>query len=144
MQIRIIINRKKKNSTRSAINSRILGNHYSSVARKLNDKLHFSQHGTPAAEDKLLNNTNINFDFKHVSQNEVYETLIKLDSTKGPGPGELHPKIIKEIALPISSHLSNIFNKCIDKGVYLGHDISEGYHHMTKSYEEIAFFQFVE
>ena len=54
----------------------------------------------------------------YISQNEVYETLIKLDSTKGPGPDELHPKIIKEIALPISSHLSNIFNKCIDEGVY--------------------------
>jgi hypothetical protein len=71
--IRIIINKKKKNSTSCPINNRILGNHYSSVARKLNDKLPSSQHSTEAAEDELLNNTNNNFNFKHVSQNEVYE-----------------------------------------------------------------------
>ena len=41
-----------------------------------------------------------------------------MDSKKGPGPDELHPKVIKEVAAPISSHLSNIFNKCIEDGVY--------------------------
>ena len=116
--IRIIINKKKKNNTSCSINNRILGNHYSSVARKLNDKLPPTPNNTQTSEEELLHNTNINFNFKHVSQNEVYETIIKLDSTKGPGPDELHPKILKEIALPISSHLSNIINKCIDEGVY--------------------------
>ena len=117
--IRIIINKKKKNNARCPINNRILGNHYSSVARKLIDKLPSTQNDTQTSEEELLhNNKNINFNFQHVSQNEVYETLIKLDSTKGPGPDELPPKILKEIALPISSHLSNIFNKCIDEGVY--------------------------
>ena len=44
--------------------------------------------------------------------------MCKLDSAKGPGPDELHIKIMKEVSLTISSHLSNLFNKCIDDGVY--------------------------
>ena len=63
-------------------------------------------------------NNNFNFNFRHVPQGEVYEALTKLDSTKGPGPDELHVKILKEVAPIISFHLSNIFNKCIDDGVY--------------------------
>ena len=42
----------------------------------------------------------------------------KVKFAKGPGPDELHMKVIKQVAAPISSHLSNIFNKCIADGVY--------------------------
>ena len=61
---------------------------------------------------------NKQFSFSNVTQSEVYEVLIKMDSAKGPGPDELHIKVIKQVAAPISSHLSNIFNKCIEDGVY--------------------------
>ena len=43
---------------------------------------------------------------------------MKMDSAKGPGPDELRIKVIKEVAAPITSHLSNIFNKCIDYRIF--------------------------
>ena len=49
--IRIIINKKKKNNARCPINNRILGNHYSSVARKLIDKLPSTQNDTQTSEE---------------------------------------------------------------------------------------------
>ena len=122
--IRLIINKKKKNSSYCPINNQTLGNHYSSMAEKLNSKLKTVPQeqiiNQPTMEEESLSSSSNNniFDFKHVSQEDVYETILKLDSSKGSGPDEIHVKVIKEAAGPISSHMSNIFNKCIDEGVY--------------------------
>jgi len=96
------------------------------MADKLNRKLkNIKKDDIPSTSsstmdnNELLNGTcNTSFNFRHASQNEVYETLLKLNSSKGPGPDEMHVKVIKEVSFLISFHLSNLFNKCIDEGVY--------------------------
>ena len=36
---------------------------------------------------------------------EVYETILKLDSNKGPGPDNIHVKALKFVANKIAPHL---------------------------------------
>ena len=111
------------NNNYCPIGNKVLGNHYSSMAAKLNSKLQKLKQddipGPSSVEEKGLPiDSGINFNFKHVSQINVYDTIIKSDSSKGPGPDNIHIKAIQAAALPLSFHLSNIFNKCIDEGVY--------------------------
>ena len=47
------------------------------------------------------------------------ETLINdLDSSKGPGTDGLNIKVLKYCSSIISPHLTKLFNRCIDEGVY--------------------------
>ena len=46
----------------------------------------------------------------------VYKKLQSLSSDKSPGPDKLHPRILKELATELTTPLTIIYNKCIDKG----------------------------
>ena len=121
--IRLIINRQKNNMY-IPIKSQVLGEHYSSVASKLTSKLpNLSQDDIPstsAAGESVCSHKagGGTFSFTNIAEREVHETLLKLDTSKGPGPDDFHVKVLKEVGTTISSHLSILFNKCIDDGVY--------------------------
>ena len=71
--IRVIINRKRKTNNYCPIGSKVLGDHYSSIASKLNKKLvNITQDdipGTSAMGEESWNNTSsLNFNFRHITQ----------------------------------------------------------------------------
>ena len=53
----------------------------------------------------------------HVTAEGVHKLLNGLKTTKAAGPGDIHPRVLKEIALPISPVLACIFQKSLDTGV---------------------------
>ena len=46
---------------------------------------------------------------------EVYELILKLDNSKGPGTDNLDTKSLKSIANIISTHLTVLFNESLKK-----------------------------
>ena len=108
--IRLVINRQKIQSTYCPIDNKLLGTHYSSVAEKLNSKLkNINENEIPATSTTLdRSEPTTVFDFKEVSDTEVYEAILKLDSNKGPGPDNFNVKVLKFVANLIAPHLSNI------------------------------------
>ena len=68
--IRLIINRKKSNSSYCPIGNKILGKHYSSMAAKLNTKLpNLNQNNIPETLNDYSNNKQ--FSISNVTQSEV-------------------------------------------------------------------------
>jgi len=49
---------------------------------------------------------------------EVYKILLSLDPQKATGPDGIGNKILKEVALPLSKPLSELFNFCLSQGTY--------------------------
>ena len=121
--IRVIINRKKTEQNTCPIPSSILGQHYASVAKKLSEKLPKLDKGdipctstnTTKRSCRLKKQT---FSFNETTQREVYETILKLDPSKGPGVDNLDVKSLKSIADVISSHLAPLFNQSMQQGIY--------------------------
>ena len=52
----------------------------------------------------------------HITEEMVHKKLQSLRSDKSPGPDKLHPRILKELANELTTPLTIIYNKCIDKG----------------------------
>ena len=113
--IRLLINRQRNNTSACPVSPNLLGQHFSTIADKLNSKL-------PKTNFEVLNqsnyNNNIHFSFVGVSADIIYDTIRKLDCNKGPGPDEISAKLLKETALVIAPHLSLIFNECVNQGIY--------------------------
>ena len=121
--IRQIINRKKTDETTCTIADETLGKYYEAVAPNLAEELpKITKDDIPASSKKVLNGIKLrskcSFAFKCTSEREIYEALLKLDISKGPGIDNLDVKTIKSIAHIISPHLATIFNQCIEEGTY--------------------------
>ena len=119
--IRLIINRAKVLQSNCNIPNNILGQHYSTVAQKLADKLPKMTNDdipTTSTIRKCTKSSKTHFTFNKTTDREVYEILLKLDSNKGPGTDNLDTKSLKSIAHIISEHLASLFNQSIDKGIY--------------------------
>ena len=119
--IRTIINRKKTEQSSCPIPNNILGQHYSTVAEKLAEKLQQLEQDDIPNGSKHSNNRNLSrqtFSFNHTTDREVYELILKLDSSKGPGIDNMDIKSLKSVANIISPHLSSLFNLSITNGIY--------------------------
>ena len=69
---------------------------------------------------KLKNSNKPHFTFNKITDREVYELLLKLDSNKGAGIDNLDAKTLKSVAHIISEHLASLFNQSIQRGIYPG------------------------
>ena len=122
--IRAIVNRKKVTSQSYPIPDKVLGSHYSTIAQKLSANLeHITTDDIPSSSKyfratPFKNSNTKEFAFRTITEREVYEGLLKLDSSKGPGIDNLDIKTIKLIADIISPHLTNLFNQSIEESVY--------------------------
>ena len=118
--IRLIINRKKETSNNCILPNNILGQHYSTVAEKLAEKLpKITKNDIPSTSKiKKSKNPPNNFVFTSITQRQVYELILRLDSTKGPGIDNIDIKSLKSIANIISHHLTSLFNDSIKTGIY--------------------------
>ena len=115
--IRLIINRSKIQHNNCSIPNNILGKHYATVAQKLADELPKMTNDdipTTSTNRKSSNSSNTQFTFNKVTDREVYEILLKLDSNKGPGTDNIDTKSLKSIAHIISEHLASLFNQSIN------------------------------
>ena len=116
-----LVKRKKSMSNYCPIDSKILGEHYCTIAEKLSSKI-----------PKVLNNNvkyNIRqkrrltkpedqFHFNNLTNTEVYERLLNLDINKGAGLDNLDVKSVKSVANIISPHLCILFNLSIQHSCY--------------------------
>ena len=111
--IRLLINKNKNKNVNCPIKSKILGNHFSTIAEKLNAQL-------PDINCEVLNSSanNLNFGFDEVNANEIYNIINKLNAKKGPGPDGISAKILQATAKVIAPHLSILFNECLKQGKY--------------------------
>ena len=118
--IRLMINRQKTDQNSCNIPSKILGQHYATIANKLAEKLpKLSKDDIPTTSNiKYSNRTKNKFQFNETSEREVYELILKLDSTKGPGTDNIDTKSLKSIANVIASHLASLFNDSMSTGTY--------------------------
>ena len=119
--IRTIINRKKTEINSCTIPNNIIGKHYSTVAEKLAEKLpHMEPDDVPNASkySDIGNSPKQAFSFNTTTDREIYELILKLDPTKGPGTDNIDVKSLKSIANIISPHLSSLFNLSITQGIY--------------------------
>ena len=107
--IRLIINRKKVEQNNCVVPSTALGKHYSTVAEKLAAELpNITNDDIPSSSKKKHNKkiSKLYFIFNNITDRQVYELILKLDSTKGPGTDNLDTKSLKSIANIISTHLT--------------------------------------
>ena len=118
--IRLIINRQKVQDNSCIIPNNILGKHYATVAEKLADKLPKITKDDVPSKSQINCNTKMknHFVFNITNEREVYELILKLDSSKGPGTDNIDTKSLKSIANIISKHLSLLFNQSILEGIY--------------------------
>ena len=58
------------------------------------------------------------YTFRNITEREIYEGILKLDSNKGPGTDELDVKSLKQISSIIAPHLNYLFNRSIKEGIY--------------------------
>ena len=118
--IRVMINRKKTDQNNCNIPNSTLGNHYATIANKLAEKLpKLTKDDIPSTSNsKSYTKSKTMFNFNETSEREIYELILKLDSSKGPGIDNLDIKSLKSISHIISSHLASLFNSSIITGIY--------------------------
>ena len=120
--IREIINRKRHMTDKLPLKTEALGNHYSTLAGKLADKIPIVKDCDIPQTSKMDPRENqlikCKFKFKDLTTNKVYETILKTDINKGPGIDNLSPKCIKYVADVLSPHLTKLFNSFIEKNLY--------------------------
>ena len=118
--IRVMINRKKTDQNNCNILNSTLGNHYATIANKLAEKLpKLTKNDIPStSKSNGYTKSKTIFNFNETSEREIYELILKLDSTKGPGIDNLDIKSLKSISHIISSHLASLFNSSIITGIY--------------------------
>ena len=108
-------------------------NHSSTVPSLLHDDKHISDNHTKAeifnsfflqqcnldtssaTLPEIANPVSPGLDFINVTEEEVLETLLTLDTTKASRTDEISPKLLKEAAPAISSSLAKLFNYPLDK-----------------------------
>ena len=68
---------------------------------------------------EVLRETSFSEELKeiHISREMVLEKLIGLKMDKSPGPDNLHPRVLKEVALEIVDPLVVIFQNSLDSGL---------------------------
>ena len=92
------------------------------ITNNLSEKLHKLTKEDIPSTAKLKYNTKpkamFNFTFNKTSEQEIYELILQLDSTKGPGIDTLYTKSLKSILNIISSHLTLLFNDSMITGIY--------------------------
>lgn len=119
--IRTIINRKKNTGSSCGIPNNILGEHYATIANKLAKNLpQLNSNDIPAgsnAYNKSASSTR-NFMLHHLTEREIYESILKLDISKGAGVDGMDIKSLKYVADIIAPHLTSLFNYSIDNGEY--------------------------
>ena len=114
--IRVLINRRKNNSINCPIKNSLLGEHFSTIATKLNSKL--PDIACEIVKSNKNDEKDLTFSFESVNADIIYDIINKLNSNKGPGPDEISAKILKSTANIIAPHLSILFNECIRQGTY--------------------------
>ena len=60
--------------------------------------------------------TNNTIDSIRVTEEDMYNALNNLNVNKSPGPDEIHPRILKDLARELSYPLKNIFYKTMEQG----------------------------
>ena len=115
--IRILINRSKSKTITCPIEKSVLGNHFSTIAEKLNSELPNLECEVLKASDGSRTDS-LNFNFEKTDASIIYNTINILNSKKGPGPDDIHAKILKATDNIIAPHLSLIFNECLHQGTY--------------------------
>ena len=119
--IRLIINRNKVQQSNCIIPNNILGKHYATVAETLAEKLPKISQDDIASTSKIKHypkTSKQQFTFNKITDREVYELLLKLDSNKEPDIDNFDIKSLKSIANIISEHLASLFNQSITTGIY--------------------------
>lgn len=123
--IREIINRKKNKINDPPVKYEALGKHYSTLAENLANKIPKLTEedipkcsSSPTSSNNSINSPDLFFEFREITENEVYECLLKLDINKGAGVDNLDTKSIKYIADIISPCLKTLFNLSIKHSVY--------------------------
>ena len=53
-----------------------------------------------------------------ITSNAVEMKLKELNPCKSPGPDQIHPRVLKELACTVSIPLSQIFRKSLDSGEF--------------------------
>ena len=80
----------------------------------------FSSMFTKEGDDVLPNfscgRDDVTLDKTIVTVQDMKKALLKLNSTKSPGPNELHPRILKETAEEIALPLKILFDKTLQAG----------------------------
>jgi len=72
----------------------------------------------PDLPDFELDASQPNIDFLIIQPEEVYKILSNLDPNKSTGPDGIGNKILKEVALPLSKPLAELFNFCLCLGTF--------------------------
>ena len=58
------------------------------------------------------------FSFASTTNREIYELVLQLDCSKGPGTDEIDNKSRRSVANLIAPHLALLFNQSILEGIY--------------------------
>ena len=58
------------------------------------------------------------FSFASTTNREIYELVLQLDCSKGPGTDEIDNKSRRSVANIIAPHLALLFNQSILEGIY--------------------------
>ena len=51
-----------------------------------------------------------------ITEEQMYTTLKSLKVSKSPGPDEIHPRLLRELAKEVAYPLTLLFNKTLDEG----------------------------
>ena len=113
----------KINQNDCPIPSHILGQHYSQVADKLVNELPNVLPDDIATSSSSFDNINIKstlngFSFVSTTNREIYELILQLGCSKGPGTDEIDIKSLRSVANIIAPHLALLFNQSILEGIY--------------------------
>ena len=73
---------------------------------------HFDKHSSIVDINNNMNTTA--FSFRHTTAAKVEQILRGLNAKKATGQDRISPKLVKPEARPLSHHLANIFNQCVD------------------------------
>ena len=73
---------------------------------------HFDKHPNIVDINNTMNTTT--FSFRHTTAGTVEKILLGLNVKKATGHDRIPPKLVKPAAGPLSHHLANIFNQCVD------------------------------
>ena len=56
----------------------------------------------------------------HISNEGVIRMMKSLNPSKALGPDELHPRVLKELAVELGPVFAHLFQQSLDKGMVLG------------------------
>lgn len=77
---------------------------------------HFKDH--PSVKNIKSDLKKFEFKLEHTNAEKVEKIITKMDTKKSTGYDSIPPKLLKPVASKISTHISIIFNKCIDNSIF--------------------------